>query len=97
MVMFPLLCCITISLQQHSTYCSIYKNLFLQTASDFNFTDAEEFLREIRIEEEAKAAQLKLEIKEEQLRLLAESNKKVKPKSNKKKKRKNIKTKKSEL
>ena len=54
-------------------------------------------MREIRIEEEAKAAKLKLEIKEEQLRLLAESNKKVKPKSNKKKKRKNVKTKKSEL
>ena len=62
------------------------------------FLDAEEFLKEIRREEEAKAAQAKLEIKEEQLRLLEEAKKAAaKPKSGKKKKKKSAKAKKSEL
>lgn len=52
------------------------------------FIDAEEFLREIQREEAAKAAQLKAEIKEEQLRLLEEEKLKVKKKTTKKKKKK---------
>jgi hypothetical protein len=51
-------------------------------------TDAEEFLKEIQREEAAKAAQLKLEIKEEQLRLLEEEKLKTKKKTTKKKKKK---------
>ena len=71
--------------------------IFLFVFSFLYFIDAEEFLQEIRREEEAKAAQLKLEIKEEQLRILEESKKKTTKKSNKKKKKKSAKAKKSEL
>ena len=52
------------------------------------FADAEEFLKEIQREEKAKAEQLKLEIKEEQLRLLEEEKLKTKKKTTKKKKKK---------
>lgn len=61
-----------------------------------NFSDAGDFLREIQKEEEEKAAQLKLEIKEEQLRLAEEAKKSSKKKVSKKKKKK-VKAKKSEL
>jgi Sec-independent protein translocase protein TatA len=60
------------------------------------FSDAGDFLREIQKEEEEKAAQLKLEIKEEQLRLAEEAKKSSKKKVSKKKKKK-VKAKKSEL
>ena len=51
-----------------------------------NHTEMEEFLAEIRQEEALKAAQLKQEIKDEQLRA-AEEKKRPKKKSNKKKKK----------
>ena len=56
--------------------------------STVTFIDAEEFLKEIQREEAAKAAQLKAEIKEEQLRLLEEEKLKAKKKTTKKKKKK---------